>query len=185
MSPSNRRAELLDGACRYVLDHPIGTVSLRPLAAALGTSDRMLVYHFGSREGLLTAVLDRFGDQLQALLAAAMAEERIAPRDAFLTLVTTMADPRADAILRLWFEMCGLAARRVDPFVAEVARVSDAWIAWLASRLDVEDDAAVTAAEAVLAAADGLALVRATTGRDVAAAAALIEVSASTRPDRG
>ena len=34
----------------------IADLSLRELAAAIGTSHRMLLYHFGSREGLLVAV---------------------------------------------------------------------------------------------------------------------------------
>lgn len=34
----------------------IADLSLRELAAAIGTSHRMLLYHFGSREGLLAAV---------------------------------------------------------------------------------------------------------------------------------
>jgi AcrR family transcriptional regulator len=179
MSASSRRTELLEGACIFVLDRqPIGTLSLRPLAAALGTSDRMLVYHFGSREGLLVAVLDHLGDQLRVLLETAMPEERIAPRDALRRLAAGMADERAEAILGVWFEMCGLAARGVEPFASEVTRVSDAWIGWLAARLDTESGVEGAAAEAVLAAADGLALLRATTARDAAAAATMIDVAA-------
>src|SRR5690349_315476 len=54
--PISRRAELTDGALRYVLEQGLVGLSLRPLAAALGTSDRMLIYHFGSKDALVTAV---------------------------------------------------------------------------------------------------------------------------------
>jgi len=54
---AQKREVLLAGALQYVLAHGIEDLSLRPLAAALGTSARMLVYHFGSREGLICALV--------------------------------------------------------------------------------------------------------------------------------
>ena len=46
------KQRLLDGAIEYVAQNGIGDVSLRTLAAALGTSHRMLIHHFGSKEAL-------------------------------------------------------------------------------------------------------------------------------------
>ena len=47
------RERLLAGAIEHVSQHGVGEISLRQLAAALGTSHRMLLYHFGSRGALL------------------------------------------------------------------------------------------------------------------------------------
>jgi AcrR family transcriptional regulator len=55
--PSGRDA-LLAGAVRHFAEHGVGDTSLRGLAQAIGTSHRMLIYHFGSRDGLLAAVVD-------------------------------------------------------------------------------------------------------------------------------
>ena len=52
-----QRAALLDGVVEHVLREGVATLSLRPLAAALGTSDRMLLYYFGTRDKLLVAAL--------------------------------------------------------------------------------------------------------------------------------
>jgi AcrR family transcriptional regulator len=46
------RQQLLDRAIEYAARHGISDLSLRSLAAALGTSHRMLIFHFGSKEGL-------------------------------------------------------------------------------------------------------------------------------------
>lgn len=59
MSPVSRRDELLDLVTDHVLEHGLIGLTLRPLAAAVGTSDRMLLYHFGSRDDLVTAVVTR------------------------------------------------------------------------------------------------------------------------------
>ena len=48
-----RRAELLDGVVRHLLAHGLGDLSLRPAAAAIGTSPQILLYYFGSKENLL------------------------------------------------------------------------------------------------------------------------------------
>ena len=57
------REKLLAKAIEYYAEHGVRDTSLRTLAAAIGTSQRMLNYHFGSREDLLVAVL-------QAVVAA-------------------------------------------------------------------------------------------------------------------
>src|SRR5438270_13865853 len=50
------RQRLLDACTDYALEHGLPD-RLRPLAAAAGTSNRMLIYHFGTRDGLLREIL--------------------------------------------------------------------------------------------------------------------------------
>ena len=52
MDGNTPRQQLLDAAIEYTAEHGISDLSLRSLAAALGTSHRMLIFHFGSKEGL-------------------------------------------------------------------------------------------------------------------------------------
>src|SRR5262245_580040 len=55
--PTMRKQELLDAVAAEVARGGIGDRSLREIGAAVGTSHRMLIHHFGSREGLLTEVV--------------------------------------------------------------------------------------------------------------------------------
>ena len=64
------RAALLHQAAAYVLQHGLSDLSLRPLAAALGVSARLLLYHFGSKEHLVTEVLATVAAQQQILLGS-------------------------------------------------------------------------------------------------------------------
>jgi AcrR family transcriptional regulator len=66
----SRRDEILDASVAYVLQHGLIGLTLRPLAAEIGTSDRMLIYHFESRDSLVAAVVARIGDQGTAALDA-------------------------------------------------------------------------------------------------------------------
>jgi AcrR family transcriptional regulator len=62
---SRRKLEFRDAALAYVLKHGIANVSLRPMAAQLGTSARILMFHFESKEGLLREVLHELHSRLQ------------------------------------------------------------------------------------------------------------------------
>ena len=60
-----RKEILTDDLVGYLLEHGLSDLSLRPLADALGTSARLLIYHFESKEGLLTEVLDSMQTRLR------------------------------------------------------------------------------------------------------------------------
>ncbi|WP_280420973.1 TetR/AcrR family transcriptional regulator [Nocardia carnea] len=64
-----KRAELLDAVVRYIAEHGLADLSLRPLAAALGTSSRMLIYYFGTKEELLVQALATHRPDLTTVFA--------------------------------------------------------------------------------------------------------------------
>jgi AcrR family transcriptional regulator len=104
-APSARRGELLDAAYAYVLEHGLADVSLRPLAAAVGSSPRVLLFLFDSKDGLVRALLARArDDELAALAGAGGAADAV-----WAWLVA----PEHRALLRLWVE--AYARSLVDP----------------------------------------------------------------------
>ena len=66
------RDRLRQKCFRYFLQHGVANLSLRPLAAAVGTSARMLLHYFGSKEALIAEVME----QVQARLQGAFEELR-------------------------------------------------------------------------------------------------------------
>jgi AcrR family transcriptional regulator len=84
------REALLAGAIGHFAEHGVGDTSLRALAEAISTSHRMLIYHFGSRDGLLAAVVDTVEQGARETLARMVAEAE--------------GDPNpTDAGLRFWY----------------------------------------------------------------------------------
>jgi AcrR family transcriptional regulator len=67
------REALLRRVVDYLAAHGIADISLRRLATEIGTSHRMLIYHFGSREGLLAAVVERVEAEQRDVLAEILA----------------------------------------------------------------------------------------------------------------
>jgi AcrR family transcriptional regulator len=113
-SASPRRDELLERAYAYALEHGVADVSLRPLAAAVGSSPRVLLFLFGSKAGLVQALLDRARRDELALLErarAAGAGERD-PVAVASELWSWLAADEHRALLKLWVE--GYARSLID-----------------------------------------------------------------------
>ena len=151
------RERLLNAAIEYVVEHGIGAKSLRQLAAALGTSHRMLIYHFGSRDGLLLEVVQRVEElQRQAVLELGQ-DPSVSFADAARTNWKRLADPSMWPLERLFFEVYGQALQGnpyAEPMLADVI---DSWLPWLTELYEQEGVPADFArAEARL----GLAVVR-------------------------
>ncbi|WP_084487206.1 TetR/AcrR family transcriptional regulator [Nocardia sienata] len=116
-TPSARQTELLEAAYRYVLAHGLGEMSLRPLAAAIGTSPRVLLYLFGSKDGLVRALLARARAeelaQLSAVHASATGETEDRLPQVVAVLWGWLAEPSRRSLLTLWLE--GYVRSLVEP----------------------------------------------------------------------
>lgn len=99
---SPRKRELLEAAYGYVLGNGLADMSLRPLARQIGSSPRVLLFLFGSKEGLIRALLARAReDELRYL------EElrgRPGTREAGREVWSWLAAPAHRALLALWVE---------------------------------------------------------------------------------
>lgn len=99
-APSARRAELLAAAYEYVLVNGVAELSLRPLAASTGTSPRVLLYLFGSKDGLVREILAHARAEQRAMVRAHLAHGDD-PLDA---LWAWLSAPEQRATVRLFVE---------------------------------------------------------------------------------
>ena len=98
------REALLDRCVEFLASNGFSQLSLRQIAAGTGTSHRMLIYHFGSREGLLTAVVNRV-EARQREAFAAMARETDDPIELGRRFWRRLTDPSLAGAERLFFEI--------------------------------------------------------------------------------
>jgi AcrR family transcriptional regulator len=138
--PSARETELLEAAYRYVLTHGLADVSLRPLATAIGSSTRVLLYLFGSKEGLVKALLARARADELALLADIGTGPEVVTR-----LWEWLSAPAHRPLLTLWLEAYARSLVEPDGPWAGFARATvEDWLEVLrvAQPEDVRDMAA-------------------------------------------
>src|SRR3712207_3948033 len=94
------RERLLSAVVEHLAAHGLGDASLRRLAEAVGTSHRMLIYHFGSMEGLLVEVVRAVEARQRAVLASLPSDD---PAEAARAFWRTLVDPSLRAHERLFF----------------------------------------------------------------------------------
>lgn len=143
---TDTRERLLAAAIGYYAEHGVRDTSLRTLAAAIGTSQRMLHYHFGSREDLLAAVVEAVvaGDSARVDALVAAGGDAFARGRENWRAVTA----EARAFGPLFFELAAHAMHGLPhaaPLADELVPRTEAAFARAYAELTHEDDARVLA----------------------------------------
>ena len=128
-----RRDEVAQAATDYVLEHGLVGLSLRPLAAELGTSDRMLLYHFDSKDDLVAAVLRVSNDRSVSEIRALPPSPDV--RTAVLDLWAAVTSPRLDRCQRMYVEAAALGLFGREPYATVVREANEVWIGAVADHL--------------------------------------------------
>lgn len=105
---TKRPRELREAIVRYLMAHGLAGLSLRPLAEALGCSPRVLLYHFGSKEKMVSDALAEVRRQQRATYDGVQASSFT---DACRKVWKRMTAPDSEPLFRLFFEVYGLALR--------------------------------------------------------------------------
>jgi AcrR family transcriptional regulator len=130
--PSARRQELLEAAYRYVLTNGAADMSLRPLAASTGTSPRVLLYLFGSKDGLVREILGRARVEQRDMLRATLADRPAAGEPADRLWAWLSAPEQRDTI-RLFVEAYALSLHPdPGPWEGFAQNSVDEWLELLA-----------------------------------------------------
>ena len=168
------RRDLLERATRYALEHGFSGLSLRPLAQGIGTSARMLIHHFGSKEALLVLMVAQIEGQFLALTDALLGQGS-PPVQMLETLWSTFLQPELEPVTRSLFELWGYSMIHPQGLEHLSESLVTAWVVRLSSAfgqagltpLHVESLAALT-----VATVQGLLLQRLTVSQEARSQAA-------------
>ena len=124
------RADLLERVVEYVWRNGISDLQLRPLAKAVGSSPRGLLYHFGSKERLIVAVLQSSG-QRQREMFEELPRETESYAKTIRAAWAVLSAPGSEGLFRLFFEVYGLALQDRKRFPGFLERAVEMWLAYL------------------------------------------------------
>jgi len=119
-----RRRALLDALVDEFAAGGVGDRSLRDVAGAVGTSHRMLLHHFGSRDDLLVAIVEEVERRQMDLLT----EIPTNPAEGFAAMWANLRRPELRQLERLFFECYARAAQGEKPFAGMVPGAVDGWL---------------------------------------------------------
>ena len=162
------KQDLLEKATRYALEHGFSDLSLRPLADGIGTSARMLIHHFGSKEALLAQIVERIEAQFLALSDQLLAQGA-SPIQMLQTLWQAFTQPSLEPALRSLFELWGYALVHPQGFETFLENLVADWVTRFSSafaQTGLESERAATLAHLTVATIEGLLLQRLTVGQE-------------------
>src|SRR5580698_3978467 len=130
-----RPGELREAIVQYLIEHGLTDLSLRPLAKAIGSSPRVLLYYFGSKEKMVVDVLAEIRKQQRAsygqVQTGSLAEDcRI--------IWKHMSAPDSEPLFRLFFEVYGMALRRPQVYKDFLHATIEDWLEFTADSLGRE-----------------------------------------------
>jgi AcrR family transcriptional regulator len=120
-----RRQVLLDALIEAFASRGIGGRSLRDVAREVGTSHRMLLHHFGSRDELLLAIVEEV-ERRQARMLGQLPDD---PADAVAAMWADLRRAELRPLERLFFECYARAAQGEAPFDRLLPGAVDGWLA--------------------------------------------------------
>jgi len=113
----------------YCVEHGVADLTLRSVGTAVGTNNRMLLYYFGTKEGLIIAALreaiGRFA-QLEGMFRA-MSEPTQPLQSRLIAAWRAISAESNMPYLRLFFEVFGLAAQHPERFGEFLETVGREW----------------------------------------------------------
>jgi AcrR family transcriptional regulator len=130
---SQRREDLLDASIEYILENGVSDLSLRPLAAAVGSKARLLVYHFGSKDALVAEAMILIRNRAQqAFIAVARSAQATTPFDIMQVFWRWATTRQREPYLRLLFEVHGLALQRPAHYGPYLEGALTGWVELMA-----------------------------------------------------
>jgi AcrR family transcriptional regulator len=134
-----RRRQLLEALFEEFATSGIGDRSLRDVAAAVGTSHRMLLHYFGSREDLLIAIVEEAERRQMGLVP----QLPIDPAEGFAAMWADLRRPELRHLERLFFECYARAAQGEKPFTRMVPGAVDDWLREVEANAEIPYHAAM------------------------------------------
>lgn len=163
------REEVLASMGAHVLQHGLNTASLRPLAEAAGTSDRMLIYHFGSKDALMSELLQYLAGRMAAGLGRALPAAPAPTLNAAMhRIVALLRSPDFAPFMRVWLDIVSSAAQGNAAHRAIGGLMIEGFYDWLRDRLPPGTPDPDTTVRAMMAAIEGIVVLDAVGQTDAA-----------------
>jgi len=131
-----RPDELLDAIVAYIAKQGVADLSLRPLARAVGSSPRVLLYYFESKEEMLVRSIKRLRERQRAGFAKMREARYETPSDACRAIWQQMSAPESEALFKLSFETYALALRQPRRFGDFLTTSIGDWLEFLSQPLE-------------------------------------------------
>ena len=135
VADEQRPSELLDAVVAYIAKKGVAELSLRPLAKAVRSSPRVLLYYFGSKEEMVSRAIERLRERQRAGFGKMREAKFDQASDACRAIWRQMSAPESETAFKLSFEVYALALRHPRQFAGYLRSSVEDWLDFLAEPL--------------------------------------------------
>lgn len=128
-----RPAELLDAVAGYIVRYGVASLSLRPLARAVGSSPRVLLYYYGSKEKLIAKALARLRERQRVVLGGLREAQFDGHSDSCRAIWQHMSAPQSEPLFKFFLETYALALRNPKRFSDFLHSAVEDWLDFIAA----------------------------------------------------
>lgn len=130
-----KKTQIIEDVIAYIIQNGMTDIGLRKLAEVSGTSDRMLIYYFETKDALLGQVLHTIASNFTLQLDAVVGAEQQTAQELRDRILSLSDDPAFYPVIQLWFELVGLAARGQQPYAENARAIAANWLQWIEDKL--------------------------------------------------
>jgi len=127
-----RPEALLDAVVNYLITHGVSDVSLRPLAKSVGSSPRVLLYYFGSKEALIARAFARLRDRQRATFSSHQLSVTEHPRELCRAVWRQMSGPESEPLFHLFLQAVSIGLQDPEHHADFLRDTIEDWLAFLA-----------------------------------------------------
>lgn len=136
MSKSDKKREqIIAAVAAHLLQDGFRNSGLRALARAAGSSDRMLMYYFDTKEQIVAEAMMLSAIQLAEQLEISLPGTDYSSEQILAVMRDAGDSVSVQQVLRLWFEIVGLSMRGQEPYQSTARLIIDNWHEWLRNKL--------------------------------------------------
>ena len=133
---AQKRQEIVAAVAEHLLHEGFRNSGLRALAKSVGISDRMVMYYFDTKETLIGEALLLLAQGFSSSLGSVLPDRTASGAKIVEALVRSALREDAKPMLRLWFEIVGLAVRGDEPYKTTAGLFLKEWEQWISSKLE-------------------------------------------------
>jgi AcrR family transcriptional regulator len=130
-----RPAELLDAIAGYIVRHGVAELSLRPLARAVKSSPRVLLYYYESKEKMVVKALARLRERQRGTFTTMREAKYERPSDACRAIWKQMSAPESELLFKFFFETYAMALRHPKLYAEFLKSAVEDWLEFVAAPL--------------------------------------------------
>jgi AcrR family transcriptional regulator len=130
-----RPVDLLDAIVDHLISAGVMDLSLRPLAKAVHSSPRVLLYYFGSKEQLMVKALARLRERQRVIYDSIRNANFDTPSEACRMIWREMSSTKSEPLFRLFFEAYSMALHDPESFSDFLRTAIEDWMDFLSASL--------------------------------------------------